>query len=131
MNAREATDLLTIIASAEGRSEVNEAQAISWAFALDDVPVEIAKHALQDAFRAGDTYRLNPQTIRKHAAPYLRRLAANVRSAKLRRLIPQDWPDTRPLPPAAAERLRLEFDATNDREEIASQAAPRPKEIDR
>jgi len=129
MNAAEATDLLTILAAAEGRSEVNAAQALSWSFALEDVPVEIAKAALQDAFKAGDVYRMTPQTIRKHAGPYLRRLAADVRSAKLRNLVPQDWPATRPLPPAAADRLLREFEATNDREEL-SPLAPR-KALDR
>lgn len=129
MNATEATDLLTILAAAEGRSEVNAAQALSWSFALEDVPVDVAKAALQDAFKAGDEYRITPQKLRKYAGPYLRRLAADVRSAKLRKLVPQDWPATRPLPPAAAERLLREFEQTNDREELASAAAPRPKEI--
>lgn len=115
MNATETTQLLTLIAAAEGRPEVNPAMAISWAFALDDIPFDVGQSALKDAFHAGEFGRINPQSIRRHAAPHLRRLARNVRSAKLRHLVPDEWPENRPLPPAAIERLKAEYEATNDR----------------
>lgn len=117
MNATEAGQLLIILAAVTGR-EPNAAAAQGWAFALDDVPYEIAQDALRDALRSPDAAYVTPQTIRKHAAPLLRRLAASVRSARLRGYVPPDWPETRPLPPAAAERLRAEFEATNDLGEL-------------
>lgn len=132
MNAAEATDLLTLIAATENRSEVNAAQALSWSFALEDVPVDVARAALKDLWRAsGEQYpgRITPQTLRKYAGPHLARLARNVRSAKLRGLVPADWPETTPLPPAAAERLRAEFDATNDVEALPSAAPTTRKEL--
>jgi hypothetical protein len=128
MNAAEATQLLTLIAAAEGRSEVNPAQALSWSFALDDIPAEIAQAALRDAFHVGDAYRITPQTLRRHAAPLMRRVAADVRSAKLRGLIPDAWPETRPIPSEAADRLRAEFDSTNDRPELGA-ADTNPREL--
>jgi hypothetical protein len=128
VNAAEATDLLTILAAAEGRSEVNPAQAISWSFALDDIPADVAQAALREAFHAGETYRVTPQSIRKHAAPLMRRLAANVRSARIRGLVPPDWPETRPLPDAVRDRLAQEWEATNDAGELAA-GTPKRREI--
>lgn len=116
MDIQDAGKLLTLIAAAEGR-EVNAAMAQGWAMYLDDIPFEVAEKAFHDAIHAGEIIRA-PQIIRRYAGVHLRRLAANVRSAKLRRYIPQDWPENRPLPPIALDRLRSEFDATNDLPEI-------------
>lgn len=130
MNAAEATDLLTVIAAAEGRSEVNSAQAISWSFALEDVPVEIAQAALKDLWRETEhPGRITPQTLRRYARPHLQRLARNVRSAKLRGLVDDAWPEHRPLPDDAAEKLAAEFARTNDVDALASAAPPAPKEL--
>lgn len=121
VNVTEAGQLLTITAAVTGRTPT-AAQAQGWAWALDDLPYPVAEQALRTALAEGETY-ITPPTIRRHARAHLRRLAADVRSARIRGLVPRDWPETRPLPPDAAAALAAEWAATNDAGELHA-AAP-------
>lgn len=129
MTPREATELLTLISALDNRIEVNPATALSWSFALQEIPLDVARRAVKALVDAGDAYRFTPQAISKAARPFMQRLATDVRSAKLRHLVPDDWPPTRPLSDEVAERLAAEWFSTNDPD--ALHAAPAPKEIDR
>lgn len=129
MNANEAKDLLLFLSAMDPRIEVNPATALSWSFALSEMPLPIARRAVKALIDAGDAYRFTPQAISKAARPFMQRLATDVRSAKLRHLVPDDWPPTRPLSDEVAERLAAEWFSTNDPD--ALHAAPAPKEIDR
>jgi hypothetical protein len=118
MNAEEATQLLTVISAQDPRVEVNPAIALSWSWLLEDLSLDVAKRAFASLVDAGDTSRITPAALRKYAQPHLRRIATDVRSAKIRGLIPQDWPPTRPLPAAAQSALAREWSATNDASEL-------------
>lgn len=126
MNAVETTDLLTLLSALDNRIEVNPATALSWSFALDRIPAAVARDAVKAMVDAGDAYRITPQAISRYARPFMARLAADVRSARLRRLVPDDWPETRPLPDRAAAALAAEWAATNDAAELAA-GAPAPR----
>lgn len=128
MDATEAGKLLLILAAVTER-EPTAAKAQGWAYALDDLPYEIGEQALHAALRSPDAGFITPQTIRRHAAPMLRRLAADVRSAKLRGLVVKAWPETRPLPAEILQRLAEEWQATNDTAELSAGTTPPPKEI--
>lgn len=123
MDATECGELLIILGAATGR-EPSAAQAHGWAFALNDVPFAVGKEALRAALQSPDSGYVTPQVIRKHAQPLLRRLAADVRSAKLRGLVAADWPERSPLPDDVAARLAAEWAATNDLGELASGVTP-------
>lgn len=124
MDALEAGQLLLILAATTDR-EPSAAKAQGWAYALEDVPFTVGEQALKAALRSPDAGYITPQTIRKHAAPLLRRLAADVRSAKLRGWIIPDWPEARPLPAEVAQRLAEEWAATNDAGALAAGDLPR------
>lgn len=113
MNAQETMQVLLIVAGSQGRSEIPPAMAAAWAIAFEDVPVEIALQATKDALKAGGTLR-EPRDLKRHTDPLMHRLARAVRSAKARGLVPASHKPTQMLPPAAADRLRREFEATND-----------------
>lgn len=131
MDAIEAARLLTILAAVTDR-EPSAAKAQGWAYALDDLPYSVGEAALRDALHSADAAYITPQTIRKHAAPLLRRLAADVRSARVRGWVVRDWPETQPLPVEVTERLRAEWDDTNDRGELAAGLpAEQPKGLER
>lgn len=131
MTADEARDLLTLLSALDNRIEVNPATALSWSFALQEIPLDVAKQAVKALVEAGDAYRFTPQAIARSARPFMQRLATDVRSAKLRRLVPDDWPLSRPLPAGVAERLAAEWFANNDRDALPAAAAPTTKEIER
>lgn len=128
MDAKETGELLIILAAATGR-EPSSAQAHGWAFALEDVPFPVGKEALRAALQSPDSGYVTPQVIRRHAQPVLRRLAADVRSAKVRGLVAKDWPEREPLPEHVAQQLAEEWARTNDLGELAAGVAPTRKEL--
>lgn len=125
MNATEAAKLLAILAAVD-RREFDTTTAQGWAWALPDATLE---HALEAARRAMDTGSYVDVTAIKTQLRAMRpRLEADVRSAKVRGLIPTDWPTSRPLPAPLEQRLRdaqhATWTATNDRpEQIAPPTA--------
>lgn len=106
-------DLLSMLSLADNR-RFDEGVAIGWSEFLYDLPDEVLIPAGRDAIRNSDTY-ITPQVIGKFAAPHMRRIASAVKSAKVRRLVPADWPATRPLPADIAARIADEWAANNDR----------------
>lgn len=114
MDITETAKLLTFYAGLTGK-EVNAAMAHTWSVVLEDIPYEIGYAALVQLVRSADgVYGITPAAIHKHAEPLLRRLARDVRSAKLRNWLPADWPETQPLPDVVRQRFKREFEATND-----------------
>jgi hypothetical protein len=123
MNPQEAATLLAMLSSIDNR-EVDAVRAQGWAFALDDIPFDVAKLALHDALHADDIGYIDHKAIRRFAAPHIRRIARDVKSAKIRGFIPDEWPDTRPLPAPITARLVAEWETNNN--PISEIAAPNP-----
>lgn len=114
MNAAEAGKLLTIYAGTTGR-EVTAGMAHGMAMVLPDMPYTIGEAALAEFLRSPEGgFALTPAMLQKYAVPILRRLARDVRSAKLRGWIPDSWPAERPLPDTVRQRFKREFEQTND-----------------
>lgn len=108
-------DLLSVLASLDPRVKFDAATAYGWAQALAAIPDEVLIPAGMAAARANDQgYPVNVGMIEKQAQPFLRRIARDVRSARIRHLVPDDWPDSRPIPAHAAEALAAEWAANND-----------------
>lgn len=121
-------DLLTALASLDARVKFDAVTAYGWAQVLSNLPDEILVRAGFDAARANDYGGLvTVGMVEKHAQPYLRQIAADVKSARIRGLVPKDWPDNKPIPKAAQERLTRIFEETND---YPRDIAPAGKPID-
>lgn len=123
-------DLLTALASLDPRVKFDAATAFGWAQVLRDVPDEVLVPAGFDAARANDYGGIiTVGMVEKHAQPHLRRIASDVKSAKLRRLVPADWPATQPLPDDVRKRLAAEWAANNDRPNEIAAAGGRVADI--
>lgn len=116
-------DLLSALASLDPRVKFDGATAAGWAAVLNAVPDEVLVAAGMDAARdnAGG-FMITVGMIQKHAEPYMRKIARDVKSAKVRGWIPPTWPDTQPIPMQAREKLTAEFDRTNNRPDAIAAA---------
>lgn len=108
-------DLLSTLASLDPRMKFDQATALGWAAVLNDVADEALIPAGIDAARDAGGFMVTVGLVEKHAQPYMRKIARDVRSARLRGWVPQNWPDTRPIPAEARQKLTREFDQTNNR----------------
>lgn len=114
MNATEAAKLLSVLAAFD-RREFNATTAQGWAWALDDVPYNLAMAAAKRALKHG---YVDVPAIQKEIKAMRYGIESDVRAAKQRGLIADDWPKSMPLPDdvmgqLAEARKRL-FEATND-----------------
>lgn len=108
-------DLLSVLASLDQRVRFDDVVAIGWSQALYDLPDEVLVQAGVEAARANrNGSMVTAGMVHDHAQPAMRKIARDVRSAKLRGLVPQSWSDRQPIPVEAQERLRREFEGTND-----------------
>lgn len=117
MNAEETMRVLLVVVGSQGRSEVPPAMALAWTIAFEEVAYEVAMAGAREALKRGDVLR-EPRDLKRHTDPLMRHLAMDVKSAKIRGLVPDTWSKTRPLPTAVAERLRAEWAGTNDSPEV-------------
>ncbi len=108
-------DLLSVLASLDQRVRFDEVVAIGWSQALFDLPDEVLIPSAVAAARANrNGAMVTVGMVEEHAKPFMRRIARDVRSARIRGLVPREWPDNRPIPESAQEQLVREFEATND-----------------
>lgn len=107
-------DLLTALSALDPRVRFDAATASGWAAVLHRVPDEILVQAGMDAARGNEYSGLvTVGMVEKAAESYLIKIARDVKSARMRKLVPDDWPDNRPIPAEARERLTREYYATN------------------
>lgn len=130
MNATDAAKLLSVLAELD-RREFNAVTAQAWAWALDDIPYNLGLQAAKNAYKAG-TY-VDIAAIERQITRMRPKIESDVRAAKLRGLIPDDWPKTQPIPDHAMDKLitarKQLFEANNDYpDEITG--SDNPKEID-
>lgn len=124
-------DLLSVLASLDQRVKFDQVIAVGWSQALYDLPDEVlipAGLAAARSIRNGAMVTVG--MIEDHAQPFLRKIARDVKSARLRGLVHESWPLNRPVPAEAQEALKREFLATNSLpDEIAAEAASAPAAI--
>lgn len=129
MNASEALKLLSVLAEID-RREFNATTGQAWAWALEDVEYARGLEAAKRAMKAGEKY-IDLQTIQHQLRAMQPRLEADVRSAKLRGVIPDDWPKHKPLTLALEAELRhlqkIDYSIHND---AALDTMNAPKELD-
>lgn len=115
MDAKEALAVLLRWAI-DDRREVNAVIARSWADRFWDIPARIILDAGERVLDQGGY--IDPRSIKRELAIMRPAWESEVRSAKLRGLVSNDYPKSQPLPDAVAAQLhelRLrEFEATND-----------------
>ncbi len=102
MNATEAAKLLAIL-SAIDRRELDATTAQGWAWALDDVPLGLALTAAKRAQQHG--HYVDVQAIQREITGMRQHIESDIRAAKARKLIPDTWPKTQPLPDDVATNL--------------------------
>ncbi len=110
MNQREAGELLTIASAFDRWITVNDATSTAWAYALADVPADLGKRAVLAHYTGADAHKqLMPADIIKAVEREARltrpQVEADVRSAKARGLIGQEWPEAKLLPDDVRGRL--------------------------
>lgn len=130
MNAIEATKLLAILSTVDKR-EFDATTAQGWAWALDDIPYSLALAAAKKALTHG---YVDIPAIQKQIRTMRLSIESDVRAAKLRGLIPDEWPRSQPLPDAVMDRLadarKQLFEANNDYPDEIAEHGRRP-ELDR
>jgi hypothetical protein len=130
MNATDAAKLLSVLAELD-RREFNAITAQAWAWALDDIPYNLGLQAAKNAYKAGSYVDI--AAIERQITRMRPQIESDVRAAKLRGLVADDWPKTQPIPDAAMDKLvaarKQLFEANNDYpDEIDGNS--NPKEID-
>lgn len=129
MNVDETGQLLAALAHVDNR-EVDSGRAAGWYLVLDDIPFEVGLIALRAALKVTPRIYIDAQVVREYAQPVMRRIARDVKSARVRGWVPKEWPDTKPLPPAVSQRLADEFAATNDSpDDITALGTGKPADI--
>lgn len=111
MQASEVAELLSLASAYDNRNVTREA-AIGWKVAIDsqvpDLSMQLAREVVVEHFATSPDY-FTVRHLIDGAKARLRRMpaqiAADVRSAKARGLIPKDYPHREPLPPAIVARL--------------------------
>lgn len=93
-----------------GGKEPSELMALAWHDLLEDVDYDQAKSVVQDLVRAGTKWIEVGDIIK--GVDELNRgavfdIEADVRVAKLKGIVSEDWPKSEPLSLPDAERLRL------------------------
>lgn len=116
MTPLDAANLLKLLSATDGRASSKET-ATAWAFALDDISYADALQALRAHQRGEHRHEFFSHNHirdfiegRDRSDRRARRLdpdqvEADVRSAKLRGLLPADWPRGQALTPEVTERL--------------------------
>lgn len=110
MNKAEAAHLLTLAGAFDRWIIVNDGTAGGWAYALENLPFELARVAVVDHYKGPNAHKaIMPADIiaAVESAARLTRpqIEADVRSAKARGLVDQSWPDAQVLPDLVRERL--------------------------
>lgn len=121
MDAKEALGLLSRWAI-DDRREVNAAIARSWADRFWNVPAYLVHDAAERVLDNGGY--IDQQAVKRELAGMRNSIEADIRSAKLRGIVPAEHPKDQPLTPEQLERLQQAraglYAETNDRpEEIA------------
>lgn len=101
--ARECFQVLAMLAELD-RREYDETTAKAWAWILGDIPAEDLQRIAFEGVKRDDGY-VDPKYISGQWEREKARARSFVRSAKLRGMIPQDWPADRPVPAAVKARL--------------------------
>lgn len=108
MRSKEMLDLLILISGLDNRIVADET-VTSWMRIVGHLSFDEAAAAVDVHFSTPNHAYLMPAhliALTSHGARNARQdLAADVRSAKARRLVPASWPERQPLEPAVAHRL--------------------------
>ncbi len=112
MNKQEAAGLLTIAGAFDRWITVNDATATAWAYALADVPIDLARVAVLEHYKGADAHKqIMPADIIKAVEREARltrpQIEADVRSAKARGLVDDSWPVAKLLPEDVRARLAV------------------------
>lgn len=116
MNVTEAGKLIALAGTFDRFIVLDEFGARAWQAQLHDVAYDAAERAVMDFYRDWDgkrqltiSYILDEvgHASRKSAAD----IAADVTTARARKLVPYDWPETQPIP---AEALAIITAARNE-----------------
>lgn len=103
MTIPEAAQLLALLSAFDGR-DVDAIQARAYAVILAEVPYANAVDIAMDLMKHGERF-VDGRSILAGYEAVKSRSRQQVRSAKLRGIVPLDWPESTPLTPDAKQRL--------------------------
>jgi hypothetical protein len=110
VNKAEAAHLLALAGAFDRWIIVNDGTAEGWAYALENLPFELARVAVVEHYKGPNAHKaIMPVDViaAVESAARLTRpqVEADVRSAKARGLVDQSWPDAQVLPDLVREQL--------------------------
>lgn len=92
MDHKQTIAMLTWINQVDPRVMLNEASAETWAYAMSNIPVDVAKQAVLEHYKAHESIAASPGAISKRAANI-----KNSREAKQQALEPAPAPFKHPM----------------------------------